>query len=190
MLSAGIGWGGSCFPKDVRALEYMASIHGAHPQLLRAVIEINRDQRIHIVRMVREALGDLQGKKIGLLGLAFKPNTDDMRDAPSVEIVQLLENEGASVCAYDPAASEKAKQAVPSVTLCRDAYEVARDADALILVTEWNEFKQLDLPRLRSATRRPILIDGRNLYDAAAVCTAGFEYHAIGRPTPAPELVH
>jgi UDPglucose 6-dehydrogenase len=168
----------------------MASIHGAHPQLLRAVIEINRDQRIHIVRMVREALGDLQGKKIGLLGLAFKPNTDDMRDAPSVEIVQLLENEGASVRAYDPAAAARAKESVPSVTLCRDAYEVARGADALILVTEWNEFKQLDLQRLRSTMTQAILIDGRNLYDAATVRGAGFDYRAIGRPTPARELVH
>jgi UDPglucose 6-dehydrogenase len=189
MLSAGIGWGGSCFPKDVRALEYMASIQGAHPQLLRAVIEINRDQRIHVVRMVREALGDLQGKEIGLLGLAFKPNTDDMRDAPSVEIVQLLENEGARVRAFDPAAAEKARPALPTVTLCSDAYEVAQGADALILVTEWNEFKQLDLPRLRSAMRRPVLIDGRNLYDAATMSGLGFEYRAIGRPAPARELV-
>jgi UDPglucose 6-dehydrogenase len=188
-LNAGLGWGGSCFPKDVKALEYMASMNGAHPQLLRAVAEINRDQRIQVVRMVREALGDLRGKKIALLGLAFKPNTDDMRDAPSAEIVELLDHEGATVRAYDPAASEKAAKALPAVTLCKDAYEAVHDVDAAILVTEWNEFKQLDLPKLRQAMKRPVLIDGRNLYDPAVMVAAGFEYRGIGRPQPARQLV-
>jgi UDPglucose 6-dehydrogenase len=188
-LSAGIGWGGSCFPKDVKALEYMASMNGAHPQLLRAVAEINRDQRIHVVRMVREAVGDLRGKTVALLGLSFKPNTDDMRDAPSSEIVELLEHEGATVRAYDPAAAEKAKRLLPSITLCKDAYEAVQGADAAILVTEWNEFKQLDLAQLRRAMRRAVLVDGRNLYDPAAAAAAGFDYRAIGRPQPARQLV-
>ena len=188
MLSAGLGWGGSCFPKDVRALEYMASIHGCHPQLLRAVIEINRDQRIHAVRLVREALGNLRGARIGLLGLSFKPNTDDMRDAPSLEIIELLQHEGAEVRAFDPAAMRHAERIVPTVTLCRDAYEVADGADALILITEWNEFKQIDFQRVRRAMRRPVFIDGRNLYDPEAMTNAGFTYRSIGRPQ-APSLV-
>jgi UDPglucose 6-dehydrogenase len=182
-LNAGIGWGGSCFPKDVRALEYMASIHGCHPQLLRAVIEINRDQRIHVVRLARETLGNLRGTEIALLGLSFKPNTDDMRDAPSLEIVELLQHEGARVRGFDPAAADNARRLLPGIELCRDAYEAADGADALILVTEWNEFKQIDLGRLRRAMRRPIVIDGRNLWDPEVMAEAGFEYRAIGRPT-------
>jgi UDPglucose 6-dehydrogenase len=185
-LNAGIGWGGSCFPKDVRALEYMASIHGCHPQLLRAVIEINRDQRIHVVRQAREALGDLRGATIGLLGLAFKPNTDDMRDAPSCEIVELLQHEGANIRACDPAAGQHAERLLPGIELCKDPYQTADEADALILVTEWNEFKQLDLKRLRRAMRRPVFIDGRNLYDADAMAAAGLEYRSIGRPSKIP----
>lgn len=185
-LNAGIGWGGSCFPKDVRALEYMASIHGCHPQLLRAVIEINRDQRIHIVRVAREALGDLRGARIGLLGLAFKPNTDDMRDAPSIEIVELLQHEGAEVRAYDPAAMAHAERLVPGVERARDPYDAAADADALILVTEWNEFKQLNLDRIRRAMRRPVFIDGRNVYDPEAMSAAGLDYRSIGRPSKIP----
>lgn len=184
-LAAGLGWGGSCLPKDTRALEYMASLHGAHPQLLRAVIEINRDQRIHAVRLVREAVGDLRGATVGLLGLSFKPNTDDMRDAPSLEIVDLLENEGARVQAFDPAATARAKAALPRIALCSDPYAVGRDADAVILVTEWNEFKQIDLRRLGAGMKRRVLIDGRNLYDSAVARAAGFDYHAIGRPEPA-----
>jgi UDPglucose 6-dehydrogenase len=180
-LNAGIGWGGSCFPKDVKALEYMAATNGAHPQLLRAVVEINKDQRLHVVRLVREALGGLRGARVGLLGLAFKPNTDDMRDAPSLEIVELLQHEGAEVRAFDPAAMGHADRLVPGVTACRDPYEAAEDADALLLVTEWNEFKQLDLTRLRRNMRRPVFVDGRNLYDPEAMAAAGFEYRAIGR---------
>ena len=185
-LAAGIGWGGSCFPKDVRALEYMAALHGCHPQLLRAVIEINRDQRIHVVRQAKEALGELRGASVGLLGLAFKPDTDDMRDAPACEIVELLQHEGARVRAFDPAAAAHAARLLPAVQLCPDPYAAADGADALILVTEWNEFKQLDLPRLRRAMRRPVLIDGRNLYDPDAMAQAGFDYRSIGRPTKIP----
>jgi UDPglucose 6-dehydrogenase len=185
-LNAGIGWGGSCFPKDVKALEYMASTNGAHPQLLRAVVEINRDQRIHHVRLAREALGTLRGARVALLGLAFKPGTDDMRDAPSLEVVELLQHEGAEVRAFDPAAMRHAGRLAPAVRLCRDAYEAADGADALMVVTEWNEFKQLDLDRLRRAMRRPVVIDGRNLYDPDTMTDAGFDYRTIGRPTRIP----
>ncbi|MEA3459843.1 MAG: UDP-glucose/GDP-mannose dehydrogenase family protein, partial [Chloroflexota bacterium] len=146
-LEAGVGWGGSCFPKDVKALRYMASVHGCHPQLLKAVMEINHDQRIRVVQKLREILGELSGKLIGILGLSFKPNTDDMREAPSIEIIHLLQNERAQVKAYDPAAVENAKKVLTSVTYCATPYEVAEGSDALIVVTEWNEFKQLDMAR-------------------------------------------
>lgn len=180
-LSAGMGWGGSCFPKDVQALAYMASTHGTHPQLLRAVIDINRYQRRRVVHQLREWLGGLDETNIGLLGLSFKPNTDDMRSAPSIELVHLLYNEGAQLRAYDPAAMENARRLLPEVTLCKDAYGVAQDADALIVVTEWNEFKQLDKARLREAMRQPYLIDGRNIYDAEEMARTGFVYWGMGR---------
>ena len=180
-LSAGMGWGGSCFPKDVQALAYMASTHGTHPQLLRAVIDINRYQRRRVVHQLREWLGGLDETNIGLLGLSFKPNTDDMRSAPSIELAHLLYNEGALLRAYDPAAMENAKRLLPEVTLCKDAYGVAKEADALIVVTEWNEFKQLDKARLRKAMRQPYLIDGRNIYDAEEMARTGFVYWGMGR---------
>jgi len=180
-LSAGMGWGGSCFPKDVQALAYMASTHGTHPQLLRAVIDINRYQRRRVVHQLREWLGGLDETNIGLLGLSFKPNTDDMRSAPSIELAHLLYNEGAQLRAYDPAAMENAQRLLPEVTLCKDAYGVAKEADALIVVTEWNEFKQLDKARLRKAMRQPYLIDGRNIYDAEEMARTGFVYWGMGR---------
>lgn len=181
-LGAGIGWGGSCFPKDVRALAYMAATHGCHPQLLRAVIEINQDQRRRLVHKLRNLLGgSLRNKVIGILGLAFKPNTDDMREAPSVEIIHMLQHEGAKVKAYDPAAMENAKAILNGVEFKEDPYQVAQGADALILVTEWNEFKQLDMERIRDLMRQPILIDGRNIYDPEKMKALGFIYRGIGR---------
>ncbi|MCS7287282.1 MAG: UDP-glucose/GDP-mannose dehydrogenase family protein [Anaerolineae bacterium] len=181
-LGAGIGWGGSCFPKDVRALAYMAATHGCHPQLLRAVIEINQDQRRRLVHKLRNLLGgSLRNKVVGILGLAFKPNTDDMREAPSVEIIHMLQHEGAKVKAYDPAAMENAKAILNGVEFKEDPYQVAQGADALILVTEWNEFKQLDMERIRNLMRQPILIDGRNIYDPEKMKALGFIYRGIGR---------
>ena len=180
-LDAGIGWGGSCFPKDVKALEYMASAYGAHPQLLRGVIEINRTMRRRVVQRARQLIGKLNGARVCVLGLSFKPNTDDMREAPSVEIIHLLQNEGADVRAYDPVAMKVAQRFLQDVTLCEDAYEAAQDCDAVIVVTEWNEFKQLDMPRLKGVMRRPILIDGRNIYDPAKMRSFGFVYRGIGR---------
>ncbi len=137
-LDAGVGYGGSCFPKDVRALEHMASIQGSHPQLLRTVIDINRDQRRQLLQKLRSVLGGLDERTIGVLGLAFKPNTDDLRDAPALEIVHLLQHEGARLRAYDPAAMERARTLLPEVTFGRDAYETATGCDAVVLVTEWN----------------------------------------------------
>lgn len=182
-LDAGIGFGGSCFPKDVKALTYMAEVNGLHPQLLRAVMEINRDQRRQVIVKLRGMLGSLRDTTIGLLGLAFKPNTDDIREAASVDIIHLLTNEGAHLRAYDPVAMEAARRVLDGVALCSDPYEAARNADALILVTEWNEFKQLDLPRLASLMRRRVFIDGRNVYDPKMMQRLGFEYSGVGRGT-------
>ena len=180
-LDAGVGYGGSCFPKDVKALEYMGLLHGAHPSLLRAVMEINRDQRRLVVQKLREMLGTLRGKRIGFLGLAFKPNTDDMRDAPSVEIANMVIREGAKVQGYDPVAMPVAERAMPEVKLVKNPYEAAEGADALVLLTEWNEFKHLDLARVRAAMRTPIIIDGRNVYEPKTMWEAGFLYRGIGR---------
>ena len=180
-LNAGLGWGGSCFPKDVQALAYMASAHGTHPQLLRAVIDINRYQRRRVVHQLREWLDGLDERTIGLLGLSFKPDTDDMRSAPSIELAHLLHNEGAYLKAYDPAAMENARRLLPEVRLCSDAYAVAGDADALVVITEWNEFKQLDRARLRELMRQPYLIDGRNIYDGEEMRRLGFVYWGMGR---------
>ncbi len=180
-LDAGVGYGGSCFPKDVKALEYMGLLHGAHPALLRAVMDINRDQRRLIVHKLRELLGTLRGKRIGLLGLAFKPNTDDMRDAPAVEIANILLREGATVRAYDPVSMSVAERVAPEIELAPGPYELAEGSDALVLVTEWNEFKHLDLPRIRSLMRTPVVIDGRNVYEPQTMWEAGFLYRGIGR---------
>ncbi len=184
-LDAGLGFGGSCFPKDVKALQYMAEVNGLHPQLLRAVMEINRDQRRQVIVKLRDILGNLRDKNIGLLGLAFKPNTDDVREAPAIDLIHLLLNEGACVRAFDPVAMENARRQLDGVTLCPDPYELARDADAVILVTEWNEFKQLDLPRIAGLMRQRVFIDGRNVYDPRAMRELGFEYRGVGRGTSA-----
>jgi UDPglucose 6-dehydrogenase len=183
-LDAGVGYGGSCFPKDVKALAHMASMAGAHPQLLRAVMEINRDMRRLVLQKARAELGSLEDRTIGVLGLAFKPNTDDVREAPAIEIIHLLQSEGARVKVYDPAANEAARDILPGVELCADAYCVAEGADAVILLTQWSEFRRLDLDRIRDAMQFPLLVDGRNLYDPHDMLRRGFIYHAIGRRVP------
>jgi UDPglucose 6-dehydrogenase len=162
----------------------MASMAGAHPQLLRAVMEINRDMRRLVLQKVRGALGSLEERTIGVLGLAFKPNTDDMREAPAVEIIHLLQSEGARVKAYDPAANEVARGILPGVELCSDAYAVAEGADAVLLLTHWSEFRRLDLERIRRTMKYPLLVDGRNLYDPSEMVAKGFFYQPIGRPSP------
>jgi UDPglucose 6-dehydrogenase len=188
-LDAGVGYGGSCFPKDVKALAHMASMAGAHPQLLRAVMEINRDMRRLVLQKVRAELGSLEDRVIGVLGLAFKPNTDDLREAPAIEIIHLLQSEGARVKAYDPAAGEAARTILPGVTMCSDAYQVAEGADALLLLTPWSEFRRLDLDQIRKNMQYPLLVDGRNLYDPREMVRRGFVYQAIGRPTPQAPVV-
>jgi UDPglucose 6-dehydrogenase len=187
-LDAGIGYGGSCFPKDVLALHHMAAAAGCHPQLLQAVMDINHDARRRFVDKVETALGDLARTEIGVLGLAFKPNTDDMREAASIDIINALQAKGAHVKAYDPVAMERAGELMPSVTFCATAYDAAKDADALLIVTEWNEFKQLDWERLHRFMRRPIVIDGRNLYEQAEMAKRGFVYWGVGRGAPPAQL--
>ncbi len=181
-LNAGLGYGGSCFPKDVKALEHMALVQGSHPSLLRAVMDINRDARRWAVLTLRQVLGNrLQQSKIGLLGLAFKPNTDDIRDAPALEIARMLQYEGATVSGYDPVAMAGAARENPQLRLAEDPYELADGADALVVCTEWNEFKQLDLRRIQLSMARPTLVDGRNIYEPADMLRLGFSYYAVGR---------
>jgi UDPglucose 6-dehydrogenase len=181
-LDAGIGYGGSCFPKDVKALAHMAESAHCHPQMLHAVIEINHDARRLFVEKIEALVGDLRGKRIGVWGLAFKPNTDDMREAPSIDIIQALQKAGAQVQAYDPVAMDVARRIFEDVMFCSNAYEAASGVDAVLLLTEWNEFKQLDMDRVRDNMTRPLLIDGRNVYEPAEIRAAGFTYAGVGRP--------
>lgn len=181
-LNAGLGYGGSCFPKDVKALEHMALVHGSHPALLRAVMDINRDARRWAVRTLRAELdGKLDQRRIGILGLAFKPNTDDVRESPAIEIARMLQSEGAIVSAYDPVASESARRENIDVELAADAYELAENADALLVCTDWNEFRNLDFNRIKKSMATPVVIDGRNLYDGEKMADMGFTYRGVGQ---------
>lgn len=180
-LEAGLGYGGSCFPKDVKALAFMAEEMGHEPRILNSVMTVNSLRRSMIVNRLRNLTGELKGKTIALLGLAFKWNTDDMRDAPSVDIAEALLKAGARVRAYDPVAMDAAKDLLPKVEMAKDAYDLAQDADALLVVTEWNEFKNLDLERLRNSMRQPVILDGRNIYQPEQMRSLGFTYQGIGR---------
>jgi len=180
-LDVGIGYGGSCFPKDVKALAALAERFDYHPELLNAVMDINRDQRMLVIDKLRDCLEELDEKVVGLLGLAFKPNTDDLREAPSLDIARVLLAAGAHVRAYDPAAMEGARVKLPAVEYTKDAYGLAAGADALVVVTEWNEFRHLDMARLKASMRRPVVIDGRNIYDPVVMRGHGFTYKGIGR---------
>jgi UDPglucose 6-dehydrogenase len=182
-LDAGLGWGGSCFPKDVEALAFMAKEKGLNPRILNDVMEVNNERRITAVTHVKKMLGgNLKGKTVGLLGLAFKPNTDDMRYAPSIDITEALVQAGANVRVYDPVAMEVARPLLPAnVKMFHDAYELAADCDALMVITEWNEFKQLDLEKVKSLLKSPIIYDGRNIYDPKVMKEMGFTYRAVGR---------
>jgi UDPglucose 6-dehydrogenase len=181
-LDAGLGWGGSCFPKDVEALAYMAKEKGLNPRILNQVMDINYDRRKAVVKHLEKLVGgSLQGKRIGLLGLAFKPNTDDMRDAPSIDISNTLIAAGAQVRGYDPVARKTAAPLMPAVEICENVYEMADGCDALVVVTEWNEFKQLDLAKVKGLLKSPVIYDGRNIYDPALMKEMGFAYRAIGR---------
>ncbi len=180
-LGAGLGWGGSCLPKDVKGLLYMAKSRRVPSPLVRSVLRINQRQPGVVVGKLKRLLGSLEGKTIGVLGLSFKANSDDMRHASSLSVIALLQEQGCQVRAYDPVAMKRAAQLLPAVTFCSDAYEVAAGSDGLILVTEWDEFKELDMRRLRSLMNDPILVDGRNFYDPEELTQAGFICEGVGR---------
>jgi UDPglucose 6-dehydrogenase len=184
-LSPGIGYGGSCFPKDVAAFRYVAEQLGVNFDLLREVQAINERQQENFVRKVASALWTLRGKRIGVLGLAFKGGTDDIRDSPAIAIAQSLLQKGCDITAFDPAASERASQVLPAGPCMRyvnDPYAAATDVDALLVLTDWDVFSSLDLGRLRSLLHYPIVIDGRNLFDPNAMAAACFDYLSVGRP--------
>lgn len=181
-LHAGPGFGGSCFPKDVAALQNIATEAGYNFKVLQAVQEVNEKQRVLMVDKIRNAVGgDLNGKSIGVLGLSFKPNTDDMREAPSIDIISGLQAEGASVHACDPVAEEEARKVLAGVTYHQSAYEAVEGADAAVIITEWNRFRNLDLERMKGIMNSPVLVDLRNIYDPEPVEAAGFSYHSVGR---------
>jgi UDPglucose 6-dehydrogenase len=188
-LYAGLGFGGSCFPKDVKALAHMAGEAGLHPQLLDAVMKINDDQRHIVIEKLEHehgGPGSLKGKTFAVLGLAFKDNTDDMREAPSIHIIRWLIEAGATVRAFDPVATETARQALPSagLTYCEDEYEAARGTHGVLVITEWKRFRDINFARLRDEMlpreEGRVLIDGRNLYDPIEMRRLGFRYHGIG----------
>jgi UDPglucose 6-dehydrogenase len=180
-LAAGIGWGGSCFPKDLASLVQTAREYGYDARLLDSVRDVNRAQRGIVIRKLQERLKLIKGKRIALWGLAFKPGTDDMRDAPALEIAARLGDLGAAVRAYDPQAMPVARRLGAAVRYCADPYEAAEDASAIVLVTEWPDFRLVDWPRLRRMMQRPLIVDGRNTLDRAALLWHGFEYCGIGR---------
>ena len=180
-LDAGLGYGGSCFPKDVKALAHMADEKGRHPQLLQAVMDINDDRRRVLVEKIRDGVGEFDGKVIGVLGLTFKPNTDDLREAPALDIAERLLKAGAKVRAYDPVGMPGAAKLMPAVEMAEDPYALAEGSDALVICTEWNEFKQLDLQRIKDLLRSPVVIDGRNIYEPQEMRQLGFTYLAVGR---------
>ena len=184
-LHPGPGFGGSCFPKDVAALVQTGQRADCPMEIAEATVRANKTQRTRMVEKIRQAAGgQLRGKRVGVLGLSFKPNTNDLRDAPSLEILRCLQEEGAIIQAYDPAAMEEASKLLPGIELCEDSYEAADDADMLILMTEWNQFRNLDLDRIKSALTTPIFVDLRNVYEPERMASLGFQYTSVGRPTP------
>ncbi len=180
-LHPGPGYGGSCFPKDTMALSALAREHGIPLEILDAVIAVNARQRTRMVEKIRAAVGNLAGATIAVLGLAFKPNTNDFRESPAIPIIEALQAGGAQVRAYDPAAMDEARAVLKKVQYCSDAYETAQGADALVLLTEWNQFRGLDLDRIKAALKRPIFLDLRNVYEPRRMRDLGFEYYGVGR---------
>ncbi len=180
-LDAGIGYGGSCFPKDVDAFITIAEKLGCSFDLLKAVKEVNQQQKAFFLNKIKGLLWIIKDKTIGILGLSFKPNTDDIRNAPSIDIIRALQSEGAKIKVYDPSAMEKAAELLNKVKFCKDPYEVCRGSDCLLIVTEWDEFKELDFSKVKKMLRRPFIIDGRNIYEPERMAKLGFTYAGIGR---------
>jgi len=180
-LHPGPGYGGSCFPKDTLAIQKMAKEHGLPGHVVNGVIRVNEEQIPRMVEKITTAVGGLSGKTLSFLGLAFKPNTSDTRESPAMRIIQELQGGGVTVRAFDPAAMDEAKHALPEITYCADAYDAAKGGDALVIATEWNEFRNLDWERMRSALRAPVVVDLRNVYDPHHMREMGFRYTGVGR---------
>jgi UDPglucose 6-dehydrogenase len=181
-LHAGPGFGGSCFPKDCRALVRTAEEAEAPLRIVDTVMQVNEARKRRMAKRIEKICGGVEGKTIAALGLTFKPNTDDMRDSPSLDILPALVEGGAKVRAFDPEGIEEAKKLMPELDYCADAYATMQGADALVLITEWNEFRGLDLTRVKQLMNRPLVIDLRNIYNPAEMRAAGLDYHSIGRP--------
>jgi UDPglucose 6-dehydrogenase len=180
-LHPGPGFGGSCFPKDTKAIVHMAESMGYRFRIMSSVIEANRHQRERMVEKIEKSLGSLEGKRLGILGLTFKPNTDDIRDSPAIEIVCALVKKGAVVTVFDPAGMDSAKKILQDTRYAKELYETADDADALVILTEWNEFRYLDWDEMKRRLRKPVVFDMRNIYEPAKMRVKGFEYHCVGR---------
>lgn len=180
-LRAGIGFGGACFPKDTKAIVKIGERLGYDFKVVRSVIEVNELQKLRPIEKLKQALGDINGKTIGILGLAFKPGTDDMREAPSIEIINKIQELGGKIKAYDPVAVKTAKGILKDVQYCKDTYETVKDTDAVILVTEWDEFRNISLEKVKDLVKNPVFIDGRNVFDYDTMTNLGFKYYCIGR---------
>jgi UDPglucose 6-dehydrogenase len=180
-LHPGPGYGGSCFPKDTRALLNIAKKTDYHFKIVEAAVEVNDQQRLRMLEKIKNAAGSLRGKTIAVLGLAFKPNTDDMREAPSIDIIAGLQKEGARIKAYDPVAMHEARKALKDVEFAEDTYSAISGADALVFLTEWNQFRSLDLDKIKRLLKTPLVIDLRNIYEPAKMRECGFQYVAVGR---------
>jgi UDPglucose 6-dehydrogenase len=180
-LHPGPGYGGSCFPKDTKAIVKLAESYGYRFKIVESVIEVNERQQMLMVDKIENVLGDLKGKRLGILGLTFKPNTDDIRDSPAIRIIETLIKKGAIVSAYDPAGMEAAAEVLKGVNYVNDIYEAAQDADALVIITEWNEFRYPDWEKVQACLRSPTVIDMRNIYEPEKMKTRGFNYHCVGR---------
>jgi UDPglucose 6-dehydrogenase len=181
-LHAGPGFGGSCFPKDTLALLKTSQEVGATTRIVETVVSVNEARKTKMAQKIIEAFGGVSGKTIAVLGLTFKPNTDDMREAPSLVIIPALQKAGATIRAYDPEGAKEARKLL-DVELCADAYEPLKDADGVVIFTEWNEFRALDLPRMKSLLKHPLMVDLRNIYRPAIMVDAGFQYVSVGRKT-------
>jgi UDPglucose 6-dehydrogenase len=187
-LYAGLGYGGSCFPKDVQALSFTSQEFNYSFEILDAVMNVNKRQRMQMIERMEQEMGSLQGKKIGCWGLAFKPNTDDIREAPALWLIEELMKRGATIIAYDPAAMENTKKVLPTIQYATDPYEATNNCHALLICTEWNEFRNPDFDRLKYELLNPIIFDGRNLFDPVKMASIGFTYHSIGRATLPAEI--
>ena len=180
-LHPGPGFGGSCFPKDTRAIAKLAESHGYRFRIVESVIEVNEQQSRRMVDKIEKGLGGLAGKRLAVLGLTFKPNTDDIRESPAIKIIQTLLGKGATLSAYDPAGMKEARSVLPEVRYAEEMYDALKDADALIIATEWNQFRNLDWNRIKALLRTPVVFDLRNIYEPGRMREEGFHYHCVGR---------